>query len=104
MTEIVGREHRVRLKAFGIADGIDAEFEILRWQAISTAQPFRLRGHIVLSERQLRFGSNDARDVDIHPMEGLIRFGPYSHGKLSSVANPIRVGMIVAAGANPPNA
>jgi len=28
-------------------------------------------------------------------MEGLIRFGPYSHGKLSPVANPIRVGMIV---------
>lgn len=28
-------------------------------------------------------------------MEGLIRFGPYSHGKLSPVANPIRVGMII---------
>jgi hypothetical protein len=65
---------------------------------MSTAQPFRLRGHIVLSEPQLRFGSNDALDVDIHPMEGLICFGPYSHGKLSPVANPIRVGMIVAAG------
>jgi hypothetical protein len=35
MTEIVGREHRVRLKAFGIADGIDAEFEILRTSAFS---------------------------------------------------------------------
>jgi len=38
-------------------------------------QPFRLPGHIVLPEPQLRFGSNDARDVDMHPMEGLIRFG-----------------------------
>lgn len=65
---------------------------------MSAAQPFRLPGHIVLPEPQLRFGSNDARDVDIHPMEGLIRFGPYSHGKLSPVANPIRVGMIVPAG------
>lgn len=65
---------------------------------MSAAQPFRLPGHIVLPEPQLRFGSNNARDVDIHPMEGLIRFGPYSHGKLSPVANPIRVGMIVPAG------
>jgi hypothetical protein len=61
-------------------------------------QPFRLPGHIVLPEPQLRFGSNDARDVDMHPMEGLIRFGPYSHGKLSPVPSPIRIGMIVPAG------
>lgn len=61
------------------------------------APAFRLPGHIVLPEPQLRFGSNDARDVDIHPMKGLTRFGPYSHGKLSPVANPIRVGMIVPA-------
>lgn len=32
---IVGREPRVRLKTFGIADGIDAEFEILRTSAFS---------------------------------------------------------------------
>lgn len=32
---IVGPEPRVRLKAFGIADGIDAEFEILRTSAFS---------------------------------------------------------------------
>ncbi|WP_316234781.1 SIR2 family protein [Bradyrhizobium sp. SZCCHNR1020] len=32
---IVGREPSVRLKAFGIADGIDAEFEILRVSAFS---------------------------------------------------------------------
>jgi hypothetical protein len=32
---IVGSEQRVRLKAFGIADGIDAEFEILRTSAFS---------------------------------------------------------------------
>jgi hypothetical protein len=32
---IVGRERSVRLKAFGIADGIDAEFEILRTSAFS---------------------------------------------------------------------
>lgn len=32
---IVGREPRVRLKTFGIADGVDAEFEILRTSAFS---------------------------------------------------------------------
>lgn len=32
---IVGYEQRVRLKAFGIADRIDAEFEILRTSAFS---------------------------------------------------------------------
>ena len=32
---IVGREASVRLKTFGISDGIDAEFEILRTSAFS---------------------------------------------------------------------
>jgi hypothetical protein len=66
------------------------------------AKPYRLPGHIVLPEPQLRFGSNNASDVDIHPMEGLLRFGPYSLGKLSAVANPIRIGMIVPAGLEEP--
>lgn len=63
----------------------------------TAAQAFRLPGHIVLPEPKLRFGSSDARDVDIHPMEGLIRFGPYSRDKLSAVSNPIRIGMILPA-------
>lgn len=63
----------------------------------ATATPFRLPGHIVLPEPQLRFGSNNERDVDIHPLLGLLRFGPYSLDKLSAVANPIRIGMIVPA-------
>lgn len=61
------------------------------------AKAFRLPGHVVIDEPALRFGSSSARDVDIHPMEGLIRFGPYSQGKLSAVSNPIRIGMIVPA-------
>jgi len=62
------------------------------------AKPFRLPGHIVMEEPRLRFGSPDARDVDIHPMRGLLRFGPYSRDKLSAVSNPIRIGMIAPAG------
>jgi len=63
----------------------------------AATQPFRLPGHVALPEPKLRFGSNNPQDIDIHPMEGLIRFGPYSLGKLSPVPNPIRVGMIVPA-------
>jgi hypothetical protein len=51
-----------------------------------------------MSEPSLRFGSQDARDVDIHPMRGLLRFGPYSKDKLAAVSNPIRIGMIAPAG------
>lgn len=61
-------------------------------------KPYRLPGHIVLPEPRLRFGSKDQRDTDIHPMEGLLRFGPYSKDKLSAVSNPIRIGMIAPAG------
>lgn len=35
ITLIIGREPSIRLKSFGIADGIDAEFEILRTSAFS---------------------------------------------------------------------
>lgn len=65
-----------------------------------TAQPkpFRLPGHVAHPEPALRFGSPDPRDVSIHPMEGLLRFGPYSRNKLSAVANPIRIGMIMPVG------
>ncbi|WP_197952019.1 hypothetical protein [Bradyrhizobium glycinis] len=63
----------------------------------TVTQPFRLPGHVVVPEPKLRFGSNDPQATDIHPMEGLIRFGPYSLGELSPVPNPIRVGMIVQA-------
>ena len=34
----------------------------------TAAKAFRLPGHIVLAEPKLRFGSPDARDIDIHPI------------------------------------
>ena len=58
------------------------------------SQPYNLPGHIVLDEPQLRFGSSDERDVDTHPLRGLLRFGPYSKNKISAVSNPIRTAMI----------
>ena len=61
-------------------------------------RPYRLPGHVVLDEPGLRFGSRDGRDVDTHPIRGLLRFGPYSRDKISAVSNPIRIAMIVPAG------
>lgn len=64
----------------------------------AAARPYRLPGHVVLEEPRLRFGSRDARDVDTHPIRGLLGFGPYSRDKISAVSNPIRIAMIVPAG------
>ena len=61
-------------------------------------RPYRLPGHVVLDEPRLRFGSRHGRDVDTHPIRGLLRFGPYSRDKISAVSNPIRIAMIVPAG------
>ena len=61
-------------------------------------RPYDLPGHVVLAEPRLRFGSRDARDVDTHPIRGLLRFGPYSRDKISAVSNPIRIAMIVPTG------
>ena len=61
-------------------------------------RPYRLPGHIVLDEPRLRFGSRHGRDVDTHPIRGLLRFGPHSRDKISAVSNPIRIAMIVPAG------
>ena len=62
------------------------------------SQPFRLPGHIVLDEPALRFGSMGPQDIDIHPLRGLLRFGPYSRDKISAVSNPIRIAVIAPAG------
>ena len=61
-------------------------------------EPFRLPGHAVLPEPALRFGSTDLRDVEAHPLVGLLKYGPYSRGKLSAVSNPIRIAMIAPGG------
>ena len=60
--------------------------------------PFRLPGHVVLPEPALRFGSPDGRDVEAHPLLGLLRHGPYSRNKVSAVSNPIRIAIIAPGG------
>lgn len=47
--------------------------------------------HILLPEPRLAFHPERAADQDIHPLRGLLRFGPFSRGL---VPNPIRVATI----------
>jgi hypothetical protein len=51
--------------------------------------------HIWLPEPKLAFHPERASDRDIHPLRGLLRFGPYSSGL---VPDPIRVATISPAG------
>lgn len=54
-----------------------------------------IASHVCLSEPMLAFHSERVSDRDIHPLLGLIRFGPYSSGL---VPDPIRVATITPAG------
>lgn len=52
--------------------------------------------HVCLSEPMLAFHPERASDRDIHPLRGLLRFGPYSSSS-GLVASPIRVATIAPA-------
>jgi hypothetical protein len=56
-----------------------------------------LAPHIWLPEPRLAFHPERASDRDIHPLRGLLRFGPYSAGL---VPDPIRVATVAPAGEN----
>lgn len=55
--------------------------------------------HFRLQEPRLAFHPDRISDCDIHPLRGLLRFGPYSHGL---VPNPIRVATLAPAGGSQP--
>ena len=61
-------------------------------------RPHLLPGHIVLREQLLRFGSTNPRAVDLHPLQGLLRFGPFTRDKLAAIVDPIRVAIIAPHG------
>ncbi len=44
--------------------------------------------HILLSEPQLAFSPTDSSSWGIHPLRGLLKYGPFSDGLIPS---PIRV-------------
>jgi hypothetical protein len=61
-------------------------------------QPYHLPGYSVIAEQKLRFGASDPMAIDVHPLRGLLQFGPYSRDKLAAIADPIRVAIIAPAG------
>jgi hypothetical protein len=54
-----------------------------------------ISSHVQLPEPRLAFHPDRASDRDIHPLRGLLRFGPYSSGL---VPDPIRVATVAPAG------
>lgn len=64
----------------------------------ASIKPFQLPGHVVQAEQALRFGATDPAAVDVHPLRGLLRFGPYTKDKLAAIADPIRVAIIAPSG------
>lgn len=59
----------------------------------------QLFNHVCLSEPKLSFHPARRGDVHIHPLKGLLQFGPYSKGLL--VPDPIRVATLAPAGESP---
>ncbi len=62
------------------------------------SRPYHLPGHVVLHEQSLRFGSTDPKAVDLHPLKGLLQFGPFTRDKLAAIVDPIRVAIITPNG------
>lgn len=54
-----------------------------------------IANHMCLPEPKLAFHPDRSSDREIHPLRGLLRFGPYSAGL---VPDPIRVATLAPAG------
>jgi len=57
-------------------------------------KPYHLPRHKQLGEPKLKFGSQDPNAVDVHPLRGLLDYGPFGQLRLASVPNPIRIAFI----------
>jgi hypothetical protein len=58
----------------------------------------RLPGHGLVSEPELAFHPDRVADRSSHPLDGLLRFGPYSSSLVNRVLDPVRVAAIAPAG------
>lgn len=57
--------------------------------ALTELPPFTL-----LDEPDLSFSPSDATQVDVHPLRGLLNFGPYSKGSFSGYTPRIRIATV----------
>jgi len=58
----------------------------------------QLAAHIQLPEVDLLFHPERTQEVEMHPLRGLLKFGPYSRSLLHSVIDPIRVAIVAPQG------
>ncbi len=58
----------------------------------------RLPAHRWLGEPELAFHPERSEDRSIHPLKGLVQFGPFSRSLVNNVLDPIRVGVVAPQG------
>ena len=57
--------------------------------ALTKLPPFTL-----LDEPDLSFSPSDVTQVDVHPLRGLLNFGPYSKGSFGSYTSRVRIATV----------
>ena len=97
---LFGDQEHTTINALGIADGVDASFTIARLTAFSRRRSMTyleapsLPGYSVLPEPRLLYHPGRQEDNSVHPLDGLLRFGPYGRSLLHSVLDPIVVAIV----------
>lgn len=64
---------------------------------MSSSPQLQFPAHALLQEPALLFHP-EREELDLHPLQGLIRFGPYSRSLLHGVIDPIRVAIVAPHG------
>lgn len=59
-----------------------------------SAQASRLPPFTLLDEPLLSFSPSDGRQVDVHPLRGLVNFGPYSKGSFGGYTAQVRIATV----------
>lgn len=60
----------------------------------SSSQASMLPPFVLLDEPLLTFSPSDRRQVDVHPLRGLVNFGPYSKGSFGGYTAEIRIATV----------
>lgn len=60
----------------------------------SPAHASRLPPFTLLDEPLLSFSPSDARQIDVHPLRGLVNFGPYSKGSFGGYTSQVRIATV----------
>lgn len=61
---------------------------------MTTNQSATIPAFSILPEPELLFHCDRFQDKSLHPLKGLVEFGPYSRSQLNSVIDPVRVAIV----------